>query len=77
MHNNREDEHNATKLLEVSMVDVKTWVDSVHLKLNSSKTEFIYFGSRHHLTKMHHRSPECKQRIDAKNWTDQIPRCMA
>ena len=29
-------------------------MDAVHLKLNESKTEFIYFGNRQQLTKCHH-----------------------
>ena len=33
------------------MLKVKTWMDAVHLKLNESKTEFIYFGSRQQLKK--------------------------
>ena len=33
------------------MVDVKTWMDMVHFKLNSSETEFIFFESRDQLTK--------------------------
>ena len=36
--NDREDELYTIKLLEVSMVDIKTWMDLVCLKLNSSKT---------------------------------------
>ena len=29
-----------------TMLKVKSWMDVVHLKLNDSKTEFIYFGSQ-------------------------------
>ena len=32
--------------VEECMVDVKSWIDQVRLKMNSAKTEFIYFGSR-------------------------------
>ena len=33
------------------MSDTKNWMDSVQLKLNSDKTEFIYFGTTHQLKK--------------------------
>ena len=33
------------------MIDVKSWMDQVRLKMNPSKTEFIYFGSRTQLSK--------------------------
>ena len=38
--------------MQQCMVDVKTWMDAVRLKLNSSK--FIYFGSRVQLAKCAH-----------------------
>ena len=31
-------------IMEQSMLDIKSWMDQVHLKMNESKTEFIYFG---------------------------------
>ena len=30
--------------IESTMLDIKSWMDQVRLKLNESKTEFIYFG---------------------------------
>ena len=36
---------------EECMADVKSWMDKVRLKMNPSKTEFIYFGSRTQLSK--------------------------
>ena len=33
------------------MLDIKAWVDQVHLKMNDSKTEFIYFGGNRQLEK--------------------------
>ena len=30
--------------IESTMLDIKSWMDQVHLKLNEAKTEFIYFG---------------------------------
>ena len=33
------------------MLDVKSWMDQVIPKMNPSKTEFIYFGSRTQLSK--------------------------
>ena len=32
-----------------SVLKVKDWMDAVRLKLNESKTKFIYFGSRQQL----------------------------
>ena len=37
--------------LESSLIDIKAWMDAVRLKLNESKTEFIFFGSRKQLSK--------------------------
>ena len=37
--------------VEECMVDVKSWMDQVRLKMNHSKTEFIYFWSRTQLSK--------------------------
>ena len=37
--------------LQEAMSDTKKWMDSVRLKLNSDKTEFIYFGTTHQLKK--------------------------
>ena len=37
--------------LQGAMSDTKNWMDSVQLKLNSDKTEFIYFGTTHQLNK--------------------------
>ena len=33
------------------MVNVRSWMDRVRLKMNSAKTEFIYFGSKVQLSK--------------------------
>ena len=33
-------------IMERSMQDIKAWNESVRLKLNEAKTEFIYFGNR-------------------------------
>ena len=35
------------------MLDIKSWMDAVKLKLSETKTEFIYFGGRHQLAKTH------------------------
>ena len=40
------DEHNTIATIEKTMLEVKSWMDAVCLKLNESKTEFIYFGSQ-------------------------------
>ena len=31
-------------IMEKSMLEIKSWMDQVCLKMNESKTEFIYFG---------------------------------
>ena len=33
------------------MLDIKSWMDAMKLKLNETKTEFIYFGGKHQLAK--------------------------
>ena len=40
------DEHNTIATIEETMLEVKSWMDAVCLKLNESKTEFIYFRSQ-------------------------------
>ena len=37
-------EYRTIAIIEESMQDIKVWMDQVHLKMNDSKTEFIYFG---------------------------------
>ena len=37
-------EHQTIAIIEKSMQDIKVWMDQVRLKMNNSKTEFIYFG---------------------------------
>ena len=38
-------ELNTIAVIEKSMLDIiKSWIDAVRLKMNNSKTEFIYFG---------------------------------
>ena len=38
------EELNTITTIESTMLDIKSWMDQVQLKLNESKTEFIYFG---------------------------------
>ena len=45
------DEQNTIATIEKTMFKVKSWMDAVCLKLNESKTEFIYFGSQQLLQK--------------------------
>ena len=47
------DEDDTITIMEKSMLDIKSWMDTVKLKLNESKTEFIYFGVRQQLAKTH------------------------
>ena len=43
-------------IIEDTMLKVKTWMDAASLKLNESKTEFIYFGSRQQLRRCQHKT---------------------
>ena len=47
----RLEEERAICQLEKCAIDIKTWMDRNRLKMNSSKTEFILFGSSKHLDK--------------------------
>ena len=38
-------------IMEDSMLEISKWMNEVRLKLNESKTDFIYFGSKHQLKK--------------------------
>ena len=50
VHTNKDD---TITVMEKSMLDIKSWMDAVKLKLNESKTEFIYFGGRQQLAITH------------------------
>ena len=45
------DETETIKIMESSMVAVKGWMDSMHLKMMQCKAEFIYLGSTRQLGK--------------------------
>ena len=45
------DECDTITIIEKPMLNIRAWMDAVRLKLNESKTEFIYFGSRQQLAK--------------------------
>ena len=45
------DDDDTITILEKSMLDIKSWMDAVKLKLNETKTEFIYFSGKHQLAK--------------------------
>ena len=38
-------------IMQNSMLNIKSWMDAVKLKLNETKTEFIYFGGKKQLAK--------------------------
>ena len=44
-------ESDTITIMEDSMLGVSKWMNEVRLKLNESKTDFIYFGSKHQLKK--------------------------
>ena len=50
-----DDETGTIAIIGDTMPKVKTWMDAAHVKLNESKTEFIYFGSRQQLRKCQHK----------------------
>ena len=39
-------------------INIKQWMDSMHLKMNPEKTEFIIFGSRYYMQKLNIKSIE-------------------
>ena len=45
------EETNTIAVLEKSKLDIKSWMDAVRLKMNNSKTKFIYFGGPSQLEK--------------------------
>ena len=49
--NDRADECATNSMLEECMLNVKRWMDETQLKMNTAKTEFIYFGNQHQLDK--------------------------
>ena len=40
-------------IMEKSMLNINPWMDALKLKLNETKTEFIYFGGTQQLAKTH------------------------
>ena len=48
VHTNEDD---TITIMQNSMLDIKSWMDVVKLKLNETKTEFIYFCGKHQLAK--------------------------
>ena len=42
----------AKKMLENTLNNIKEWMDSMRLKLNSDKTEYIQFRSRQQIKKI-------------------------
>ena len=44
--NDRNAELQTKEKIEECMVNIRSWMDQVRLKMNSAKTEFIYFGSK-------------------------------
>ena len=49
--NNRIEETSVIRSPELGMNDIKDWMDSNRLKMNTAKTEFIMFGSKKQLQK--------------------------
>ena len=47
-------------IMEKSMQDIKVWMDQVQLKMNDSKTEFIFFGWPSQLEKCITNEYQCK-----------------
>ena len=47
----REEEENTVEQTEACMLSIKNWMDKMRLKMNPSKTEFIYFGFNRQLAK--------------------------
>ena len=49
--NSRQDEMSTIGTIESSLTNISKWMDSMRLKLNEEKTEFILFGYRTQLSK--------------------------
>ena len=45
------EEDDTITIMQNSMLDIKSWMDAVKVKLNETKTEFIYFGGKQQLAK--------------------------
>ena len=50
----KQDEKRYVRKLERSLLEIKSWMDENRLKMNTSKTEFIMFGSWQQLSKTSH-----------------------
>ena len=48
VHTNEDD---TITIMEKSMLDIKSWMDAMKLKLKETKTKFIYFGGKHQFAK--------------------------
>ena len=48
----RTQEQQTKDIMELTFKNIKEWMDSMHLKLKSDKTEYIMFGSWQQLTKI-------------------------
>ena len=48
VHTNEDD---TITIMAKSILDIKSWMDAMKLKLNETKTEFIYFSGKHQLAK--------------------------
>ena len=48
---NTEEESTTIMQLEDCLLSIRQWVDKTRLKMNPSKTEFIYFGNARQLLK--------------------------
>ena len=49
--NSRDQEHQTISMLMDTVTTIVSWMDTMHLKLNPDKTEFIMFGYRSQLVK--------------------------
>ena len=38
--------------MQTTLTSIRDWMDSMHLELNTDKTEFIFFGSKHQVRKL-------------------------
>ena len=67
-------EINTIAVLEKSMLDIKSGMDAVRLKMNNSRTKFIYFGGPRQLEKCITSQIKHKWRTDTKESNDKISR---
>ena len=72
----REEEKSTIGSMDRCMLNIKDWMDETRLKMNISKTEFIYFGFNKQISKCACDMLRHCWWLNTKNRSHQIPWCM-